>query len=567
MAIKRLRSRLHSHFTEAALMDLNRLCMDRTISNNNQKADMILSILDKHGIDYVELGPGTNRLAILIDNYVYKIALDIQGKRDNINEFKISQELQPYVVKTYETNELISVHEYITVISREEFVDQVEDIRRILAILAETYLLGDVGTKEKNFCNWGFRDDGKLVILDFAHIYRIDPDQIVCQSDQTVLEYDRDYHDMICPKCGRKYQFMAVRRLISLEQEEQENIITKRLSHKLTTPIEEFEDDKPGSGYTGSSFTELPSRYNIQSNEEESEEENTMSRGEEDVYDKDTQEDSYNNALERMVRLKTGVTDVIVTKQEEQVVQDGDTVVTSSVSETNVDTLDERSQVRVYRQTTEITTDARSVEAREAMEEVSHQDEEEIQAKALEELQALKRTSADEVSGNPADIEPNGQPATIIVADAVIIENEDHPTAKEPGAVTVEGNVADDTKPVFVGENDHSSQGHPEVGTTEVPAESNVPEESKERPPLVTVIRTEERVIVDGEVVDQHESVRIENEDDESEEASSLAAELLSGNDATDPDADNYEELHDQAEHDRIQSSTRNRRGGKNQWE
>ena len=176
----------------------------------------MLELLNKHNVDYVELGPGTNRLAVLIDNYVFKIALDKWGMRDNLNEFTVSQELQPYVVKTYETNELISVCEYVTLISREEFEEQKDVIRSILSILAESYLLGDVGTVSKNFCNWGYRDNGELVILDFAYIYRVQGDELLCSKDQSILEYDENFHNLRCPTCGKKYTFMDVRRKITM---------------------------------------------------------------------------------------------------------------------------------------------------------------------------------------------------------------------------------------------------------------------------------------------------------------------------------------------------------------
>ena len=60
------------------------------------------------------LGAGTNRYSMLKDNYVFKFALDHYGfDDDNNTEFNKSMELQPYVTKTYETNGLISVAEYV----------------------------------------------------------------------------------------------------------------------------------------------------------------------------------------------------------------------------------------------------------------------------------------------------------------------------------------------------------------------------------------------------------------------------------------------------------------------
>lgn len=296
MGMKRLRSRTHEVFTEKAMADLFRLCKDRSETDNNKKADTILRILDSHNIDYVELGPGTNRMAVLVGNYVYKIAMDDQGLLDNINEFKISKELQPFVVKTYETNELFSVHEYVTLISREEFVEKPNPIKKILSILAETYLLGDVGYIPKNFCNWGYRDDGSLVILDFAHVYRVNPDQLVCTKDGTILEYDDNFHFLVCPLCARKYTFMEIRRRLSLDNQIQENIIAKELSYMLTEPIQEFKDKRDG-------YKEDNSSYNKNSDDEENKEDTEMDYRD-DKLDKDRQEDSYEATREELIRSK-----------------------------------------------------------------------------------------------------------------------------------------------------------------------------------------------------------------------------------------------------------------------
>lgn len=241
---KRIRSRILEYLPQKALQEMYDVCVAPE-SDNNIKVDLMIAILTKHNIDFVELGPGTNRLAVLIDNYVFKIALDKWGLQDNANEFVVSQELQPYVVKTYETNDLISVCEYITVISKEEFIASRDAIRSVLSIIAEGYLLGDVGTVPKNFANWGYRDNGDLVILDYAYIYPVHGEEMLCSKDQTLLEYDENFHTLKCPTCHKKYSFMDVRRRITMEQEEQEIFRAKQLAYKVTKPVEEFTE-----GYT-----------------------------------------------------------------------------------------------------------------------------------------------------------------------------------------------------------------------------------------------------------------------------------------------------------------------------
>lgn len=615
MAIKRLRSRIHSHFTEQALKDLNRVCMDRTISDNNQKADIILSVLDKHGVDYSELGPGTNRMVVLIDNYAYKIAMDPQGKRDNINEFKISQEMQPYVVKTYETNDLISVHEYITVISQEEFVEKLDEIRKVLAVLGETYLLGDVGTKARNFCNWGYRDDGTLVILDFAHIYRINPDQIICQLDQSILQYDRDFHDMVCPQCGRKYQFMQLRRLISLETEQMENQIARELSYKLTSPMEEFKEESTNVSYSGREFEERPSRYNIYSDEEESEEDDDMSRGEED-FSKEAHEESYEETVELMKRIKNDPTYV---PPVDASLPAGDAKITTTVTDTTVTSAQENSHVRTYKQVTEITTAAESPATEYAGEDLESAIRENAYEDALNEV--LSKSKSFTVSEDPIPhegdiiIKPDvleevvesyedgrvvdtsddqseednqyyGRPVSSGDQPLVIIANEPTIIVNSPADIITNSdgseaviNVSGTDYIVGVDSSNSSALNWvnevitssvdeietpapvEEAQPQEEPVEDQVQEET-ESPEMVTVVKTEERIIVDGEIVHDHSTIEVKSTDDvdpNEAERKAIAAQLL----AEDQD---YERLEEEAEQDRIDAANRQKRGGNDRW-
>lgn len=249
MATATVRSRILEFFNPTLLNQLNEICRTSTLSDNNQKVDAMLSLLDAHNVDYVELGPGTNRLAILIDGYVFKIALDRWGKLDNLNEYSISKELQPFVAKTYETNELISVHEYVTVITSEEFDAKKTEIQKILALLSESYLLGDVGTVKKNFCNWGYRDDGQLVILDFAYIYRISGEELLCPKCRSMIDYDLNFHNLKCSnlQCGRKFTFIDIRRKITQEAEMKEIQRSLDASVIATEPYGYIEIDDHGS--------------------------------------------------------------------------------------------------------------------------------------------------------------------------------------------------------------------------------------------------------------------------------------------------------------------------------
>lgn len=236
-------SRIHQFFPKELLIKLNNICDDVLISDNNTKVDKMVQLFDEYNLPYSELGPGTNRFAIMIDGYVFKIAMDRDGVRDNLAEFSMATELQPFVTKIYECNGLIVVAEYVTVISKEEFQRSKEELNQILVHLSQGYLLGDVGTITKNFMNWGYRPDGTLVILDFAYIYRVVGEEMLCDNilnDGNVcgamLEYDENYNKLICPRCRRKYIFHEIRRRINKNYEMKELETIKQIAIKLTTP-------------------------------------------------------------------------------------------------------------------------------------------------------------------------------------------------------------------------------------------------------------------------------------------------------------------------------------------
>ena len=115
---------------------------------------------------------------------------------DNFAEAKRSQELYMYLAKTYESNLLINIAEYVTIISQTEFSENEEPIRATLADIAKQYLFDDVGFIKKNYCNWGIRQEGgdeKLVILDYGYMY-----PLVGQNRDELFK---------CPVCGGKLKW------------------------------------------------------------------------------------------------------------------------------------------------------------------------------------------------------------------------------------------------------------------------------------------------------------------------------------------------------------------------
>jgi len=247
----KLRSRILEYFSKDLLAEIYNVTTDVTIPDNNSKADIIINILNKYDVDFDELGLGTNRMSIFIDSYVFKIAFDRDGIHDNWREFIMSKELQPLVSKTYECNGLIAVAEYVVLISKEEFTleENKESVKSILSILADSYLLGDVGSVAKNFTNWGYRSNGELVILDYAYIYRVIGDEMICKNLKDghrcdgVLQYDDNFFKLFCPKCRTKYTFHQIRNRIDKTFEAKElELIKDRMAYKLTQSVQEVKE-------------------------------------------------------------------------------------------------------------------------------------------------------------------------------------------------------------------------------------------------------------------------------------------------------------------------------------
>lgn len=198
-------------------------------TDNNTKANEIERLLKEYKVPATILGSGTNRMGVKIDGYCFKIAFDEAGCIDNKREFIYSKELQPYVVKTYECypTGLISVCEYVRGFELEDITSSSvgyknrKEMKKILDIISENFLVGDVGISQKNYGNWGQRPDGTICILDYAYIYSINYKQMECSCGGK-LYYDNDYIFLHCQECNKKYTFGQVRKKITREDEKNE---------------------------------------------------------------------------------------------------------------------------------------------------------------------------------------------------------------------------------------------------------------------------------------------------------------------------------------------------------
>lgn len=232
----KLHSNINRWFKPECLLELDTLSLNTSIDNNS-KIVICDQILEKYKIPFNKLGGGTNRYGIMIDGFVYKIAMDRDGKTDNKREFIYSKAAYPDVIKVYESmpNGLIMTCEYIEVFTIDEFYENQKTMKRILERLSDVFFIGDIGIDPKNYYNWGKRTDGSIAILDFAYIYLQSFRTVCCPCGSLeTLTYDEDYIFLICPTCGKKHTFWDLRRRIPREKENEEIGDIKQKGYVIT---------------------------------------------------------------------------------------------------------------------------------------------------------------------------------------------------------------------------------------------------------------------------------------------------------------------------------------------
>lgn len=218
--------RIRAAFTDEQLEYLYSLVYCHDLPDNNEKADYIQQII---GPEFEEVGTGTNRFCAIKDGYTWKFALDNRGIRDNVTEFFRSPELPEYLTTTYETNGIVLIAEYVTLMEESEFTGNTSQIKTMLDDIAQSYIFGDLGLVTKNFCNYGYRGTEKnptLVILDYAYMYPIigNEEALICPKCGAQLINTTNYSGYICSNtvCGTKYSFMDVRRRMNHDFENKE---------------------------------------------------------------------------------------------------------------------------------------------------------------------------------------------------------------------------------------------------------------------------------------------------------------------------------------------------------
>ena len=226
----KVESLIKRNFSEEFMRKIYDIYMDDCMSivEKTIRFDKIFTEEFGHRKDYRRIGEGTNRFVCLLDNHIIKVAYNYLAYIDNMNELAQAKDKPKYLAKAFETNGLILVSEYVTVMDNMEFLECQNEIKTILKVIEANikgkdktkntyFILGDMGTSNKNYGNWGRRMNGEIVILDYGYLYEVaGKDWInvavcpVCGSD---LEYLEDFSELKCvnDKCNTKVKYTTVR--------------------------------------------------------------------------------------------------------------------------------------------------------------------------------------------------------------------------------------------------------------------------------------------------------------------------------------------------------------------
>lgn len=176
---------------------------------------------------------------------------------DNFTEAKRSSELENFLARTYETNYVVNICEYVDLIDQYDFMKNEGPIKQMLAEISKNYLFEDIGFSEKNSCNWGKREAklspeeraiyGKdaefaydICILDYGYLYPIgdQKDKLMrCIKCHHKLNWNRNYTGLVCTNHNCNFQIapMDLKRYMKSSMEDMENRMIGDLN-ELKTP-------------------------------------------------------------------------------------------------------------------------------------------------------------------------------------------------------------------------------------------------------------------------------------------------------------------------------------------
>jgi hypothetical protein len=185
------------------------------------RRDRIIEAFSDYGIEFKNVGTGTNRHIVKYDGFVIKIALDKEGIADNKQEWFMADKLVPNVAMAYEISRggHLLVSEYCPAFATYwEMNLYREGIKKILAAWGKQFLIGDVGIVDKNYANWGLNTRGKPVCIDYAYLFPVGMNVFSCICGNRSLTLDDTFSKYRCPLCNREYSDAELRMAISQEE-------------------------------------------------------------------------------------------------------------------------------------------------------------------------------------------------------------------------------------------------------------------------------------------------------------------------------------------------------------
>jgi hypothetical protein len=218
--MRQFRSRLNSLPLEFKC-EVGEIPLQKGLRATSRK-EKVVELLNKYGIDYLEVGTGTNRFIVKYDGYALKIALDREGIADNMQEFAICESLMPHVAYAYEISSggHLLVADYCPAFTTSnEMWQHNGTIRSILSDWSKRHLLGDVGITDRTYANWGLHSGVRPVCIDYAYIFPSSIDQFECICGNKSMTFTgSDYSTYKCTKCGKIYEDRELRARISNDE-------------------------------------------------------------------------------------------------------------------------------------------------------------------------------------------------------------------------------------------------------------------------------------------------------------------------------------------------------------
>lgn len=186
-------------------------------TDNNEKAQIVSYVMRHCGTPFEEVGTGTNRIAFVYSNYVYKVALDRRGLVDNASEFMTSPKNTASLAISYDTDIVVLIQQYCITLDYETFRMNKDAILQMCESLANQFIIGDMGYTEKNFYNIGMDKDGTPKVVDYAYIHSKFGNQraLTCPRCNRRLKETTDYTGYRCPQCKTIYPYMDIKRRLN----------------------------------------------------------------------------------------------------------------------------------------------------------------------------------------------------------------------------------------------------------------------------------------------------------------------------------------------------------------